>query len=218
MAGSGSRPMARRRQPEQPEDQHLLIAIVLLMLAGLSLPDFTHRLSVLLAPIGAPATAVVALVALLRDEGGLTLPAPEAGPGAAQMIQRGAVGRRAMYMLAAVRRLAKGGSPKAERALYRAHLAAEKRRRDAGEAVDAAARKYGPVLGWWSERDERTTPACFAAHGANFSAQHPPAMGWPGTIHAGQCRCKPVAPWPGGDLLEGTPAQVEDLLLQPLEW
>lgn len=202
---------------EQPQDQELLIAIVLLLLAGLSAPNFTERLSLLLAPFGVPPTAVVALVALLQAERGLSFQMPEQKPGALNSMRRGVVGRRAMYILAAVRRLGRGGSAKAERTLFKAHLAAEKRRYEAARAVDAAAAKWGPVLGWWSERDDRTTPACFAAHGANFSALRPPAIGWPGTIHAGQCRCKPVAPWPGGDMLEGSGIAVEDRLLTPLE-
>ncbi len=210
--------MPTRREPEPPADQHVVIAIVLLLLSGLTLEHFMHRLSLLLAPLGISPLAVVALIGLLRAEGGLTVPAPTPGLGASKAMQRGMISRRAMYMLAAARRLTEGASIAAERRLFRAHLAAERRRKGAAERVEAAAAKYGPVLGWWSQRDERTTPACFAAHGSNFSALHPPAMGWPGTIHAGNCRCKPVAPWPQGDFLDGTPAHVEDLLLKPLEY
>lgn len=209
---------ARPREPEPPQDQHVVIAIVLLLLAGLTLERFTHRLSLLLAPLGISPLAVVALIGLLRAEGGLTVPAPTPGAGAAKAMQRGMIARRAMYILAAARRLSEGASIETERRLFGAHQAAERRRRGAGQRVDAAAAQHGPVLGWWAQRDEKTTPACFAAHGSNFSALHPPAIGWPGTIHAGNCRCKPVAPWPEGDFLDGTPAHVEDLLLKPLEY
>lgn len=204
-------------QREESNDQAVLVAIILLLLVGLPLPEFTRRLSLLLAPLSVPPLAVVTLLAMLKDEGGLTVPAAESRPSAAAAMKRGMISRRAMYMLAAARRLATGGTVAAERRLYRAHLAAERRRSQAAQAVDVAAAKHGPVLGWWAVRDGKTTPACFAAHGTNFSALHPPAMGWPGTIHAGQCRCKPVAPWAGGDFLDGTPAHVEDLLLTPLE-
>lgn len=203
-------------RPEQPDDQHLLIAIILILLAGLSLKELVERLTLTLAPAGIPATAVVGIISLI-GEAKLWFASPSADPGALHTMERGVVSRRAMYLLAGSRRLATGGSAAAERALFGAHLAAERRRFEAGRAIDAAAAKYGPVLGWWSQRDERTTPACFAAHGSNFSALTPPAMGWPGTIHAGQCRCRPVKPWPGGDFLDGTPAHVEDLLLTPLE-
>lgn len=207
------------REPEQPDDRALLIAIVVILLADLALHETGRRLTLLLAPLGIPPAAVVSVLTLLGESGatftlaGATIPdAP-----AVSAMRRGAVGRRAMYVLAASRRLASGGTVDAERRLYGAHQAAESRRHQAAGRVDAAAAKHGPILGWWSERDDRTTPACFAAHGANFSAQHPPAIGWPGTIHAGFCRCKPVAPWPQGDFLDGTPAHVEDLLLTPLE-
>lgn len=201
---------------QQPDDQHLLIAIIVLLLAGLSLKQLVERLTLTLAPAGIPATAVVGIVSLI-GESKLRFVSLSADPGALHTMERGVVSRRAMYLLAGSRRLATGGTAAAERALFGAHLAAERRRFEAARAVDAAAAKHGPVLGWWSERDERTTPACFAAHGSNFSALTPPAMGWPGTIHAGQCRCRSVAPWPEGDFLDGTPAHVEDLLLTPLE-
>lgn len=205
--------MAEER--EQPQDHELLIAIVLLLLAGLTAQALTERLAVLLAPLGIPATAVASMVALLGK--GITVERPSAPPGAIATMQRGGVARRAMYILAGCRRLAGGGTADTEKRLYGAHLAAERRRAKAADAVDAAAAKYGPVLGWWATRDDRTTPACFAAHGSNFSALVPPAMGWPGTIHAGQCRCKPVAPWPGGDMLVPSAAVTEDRLLTPLE-
>lgn len=205
------------REPEQPEDRALLIAIVVILLADLALPETGRRLTRLLAPLGIPPAAVVSALTLLGEEGTTFHPSPTPGAPAIGAMRRGAVGRRAMYLLAAVRRLGQDGTVDAERRLYGAHQAAEVRREKAAGRVDAAARQHGPLLGWWAVRDDRTTPACFAAHGANFSALHPPAIGWPGTIHAGFCRCKAVAPWPQGDLLEGSPAQVEDRLLTPLE-
>lgn len=206
-----------RRRP--PSDQDLLAAMVVILLAGLALPEIGRRLTLLLAPLGIPPAAIVSLLTIVGEEGTqMAVPPPAPDAPAIGTMQRSAVGRRAMYLLAASRRLAAGGSTAAERALYGAHLAAEERRHEAAARVDAAAKRWGPVLGWWSERDDRTTALCRAAHGTNFSALAPPAgVGWPGTIHAGQCRCKPVAPWSQAQMLGSDWPANRELLLAPLE-
>jgi hypothetical protein len=53
-----------------------------------------------------------------------------------------------------------------------------------------------PLLGWYAHPDDRVTPECKAADGANFRADVMPMIGWPGTLHGGTCRCKPGPPWP----------------------
>jgi hypothetical protein len=179
---------------EEPQDHELLIAIVVLLLAGLTFEEFSRRLTLLLAPLGIPAAATLGLLTLLGP-GGLAVPAPSRPGGALAMMERGMVARRAMYLLAGARRMAGEITPAAERALYGAHLRAEKRRLDAARRIDAAAARWGPVLGWVSRRDERTTAECKTAHGGNFSALRPPTIGWPGTLHAGNCRCLPGPPW-----------------------
>ena len=211
---------APTREPTPPDDQHILIAIVVLLMAALTSAELVRRLSILLAPLGIPPLAVLTLVALLEREGGLTFPAPTQTPGPGQAtvtMQRGLIGRRAMYILAAARRLAEGGTLDAERRIYAAHQAAERRRTEAARQIDETAAAHGPILGWWSHKDSRTTPACRAAHGTNFSALAPPAMGWPGTLHGGQCRCRAVAPWTQAQTLGPDPAQDRDVLLTPLE-
>lgn len=196
----------REREQEERDDEAVLIALVLLLLAGLPFPVLAARIIRLLATVGIVATAAAAVLALIGT-GGLVFTAgrgPEdggtMGPAEATM-RRSEVTRRARYILAASRRLQAGGSPKAEQALYQAHLAAEHGRIEGAREIDKAAAKWGPVLGWHSVRDGRTTKECMSSHGSNFSALRPPAIGWPGTLHGGNCRCRAVAPWPGGDLL-----------------
>lgn len=83
-----------------------------------------------------------------------------------------------------------------ERSFELAHERARRRRLEAAHAVSAAADRWGPVLGWHAHKDDRTTPECFEAHGSNFRVDRPPVIGWPGTLHAGQCRCRPGKPFP----------------------
>lgn len=85
-----------------------------------------------------------------------------------------------------------------ERAYLAAHERARVRRMDAAEDVAAAADLWGPILGWYTHRDDRTTAECVAADGTNFRAAFPPVIGWPGTLHGGTCRCRPGPPHPGG--------------------
>ena len=188
------------RREEQPGDHEMLIAIMLLLMAGLEGSVLLHSLLIVLAPLGVPPVALAGLLALMGPQGTAHVP-PSANDDALRMLQRGTSARRAMYLLAAARRLSAGGTLDAERRLYKAHLVAERKRGEAVGRVDAAAKQFGPVLGWWAHRDKKTTPVCRTAHGSNFSALTPPAIGWPGTLHAGNCRCKPVAPWPQGVLL-----------------
>lgn len=207
------------RPPAHPPDEHppptshadeaVLIAVVVLLLAGLAYRDLSARLIGTLAKAGVAAGAAAAVLGLIgvagvtfggagRD-GAVPSPLP-AGPAESTMV-RSSVGRRARYILAAARRLQRGGSPTAERALFRAHLAAEGKRREAARAIDDAAAAHGPTLGWYSRRDGTTTQDCWDAHGGNFSALRPPSIGWPGTLHGGNCRCDAGPPWPEGSML-----------------
>ena len=119
------------------------------------------------------------------------------------------LGYRAAYAVAAVKRLVKavrGPSEesvderltkalRAEASYLQAHLNASKRREDAANLVDAAARVHGPLLGWYSVIDEKTTLDCRRANGKNFEVSNPPKIGYPGSVHP-FCRCSPGAPFP----------------------
>lgn len=91
-----------------------------------------------------------------------------------------------------------------ERRYYQQHLDAMRQRAVNAAQIDMAALEYGPLLGWLAMRDSRVTPECRWASGKNFYADDPPYIGLPGVgPHAG-CRCRAVAPWPGGKLLPGS--------------
>jgi hypothetical protein len=188
-------------QADEVQKQAAIVAVTLLLLAGLSQTALVQGLISILVPLGVPAAVIGRLVSIVTFAGLSFSPPPAtAGPVRTTML-RGAVARRAMYFVTASRRMATGGSPTAEARLFGAHLAAERRREKAAEQIDTAAAQFGDTLGWKAVLDDRTTPLCRAAHGRNFSAAKPPEIGWPGIAHGGNCRCRPRAPWPNGSML-----------------
>lgn len=201
-------PQQRRNDQEKQQQGHerqqgAIIAILLVLLAGLAVGALVSRLTAILVVLGVPPQTAAMFLAGLAKVGGLPVPeAPSAPAGSAVAIMgRGVPARRAMYLAAAARRLATGGSMKVEERLFEAHRAAERRRAEAAARIDRATVAHGPVLGWHAILDEKTTPLCRAAHGRNFRVDRPPQIGWPGTAHAGNCRCKPGAPWANGSML-----------------
>lgn len=120
--------------------------------------------------------------------------------GIASLISRGEEAvKRGWFGVNALKRIATNEDPRAqlekEKTYFQAHKAAQEKRRAVSAQVDAAAARYGPVLGWRAKMDSRTTAECRAAHGRNFSALRPPAIGLPGTVHP-HCRCETVEPYP----------------------
>lgn len=75
-----------------------------------------------------------------------------------------------------------------ERRYFAQHLDAIRNRAQAAMNVDMAALAYGPLLGWNTVRDSRTSAECRAADGKNFRADAQPLIGWPGAVHP-HCRC-----------------------------
>lgn len=122
---------------------------------------------------------------------------------------------RAAYMLAAARRIdermGRGQTLEqataAESTYAQMHVDAQRRRREAAQAVDAAADVYGLQLGWYANGDERTTPECAWANGRNFMADRRPVFGWPGAVHP-RCRCTAGLAFPNGRLLYVAPARL----------
>lgn len=99
---------------------------------------------------------------------------------------------------AAAAREALAAAARKERAYELAHERARRARLEAAAAVADAADQFGVILGWYTHRDDRTTPECLAAHGSNFRADLPPIIGHPGTLHGGTCRCEAGPPFAGG--------------------
>ena len=185
-----------QHQEQTQGEQAVIAAIVVILLSGLTIESLTRHLAALLIPLGIPPVAIAGAVGLIGVDLGFDLGAP-AGSARAAM-GRGAVVRRATYLLNAARRLAAGGTLEDERKYLRLHRGAERARREAAAAVDRAAAQYGPILGWRARMDERTTADCKWLHGKNFHIARPPDGSYPGARHGGNCRCRVRAPWPRG--------------------
>lgn len=217
------------QQPGQPppqqeddglDDTALAIAIAALLAQLTVTAAYGASLAVLLAALRArfrlSAAAFQALGAVLT----MVTEQPPAvtgvvGPASAQTSRVNAA-RRAQYVVAASKRVlaaarearAKGGSMREaalaqigrERRFYALHQQAIWNRAVAAGRTDMAAMEHGPLLGWLSVLDDRTSAECRSAHGKNYYASAMPDIGFPGSVH-NSCRCLPSAPWPGGKML-----------------
>lgn len=209
-------PQPLRQQQDDQHDATVIAAIAVALAAG----SAASAILPLLAGLGVTAVAGKAVLALLRSR-----PAPATSNGTVgRAAQRQAWIYRAAYVLNAGRRIdaarararAAGGDQRQamkdalaqEKRFAGQQQTVEQRRAAAADAVEKAARAASgqqtpPVhtlVGWWAHRDDRTTPACAAAHGNNFPYDRPPRIGLPSTVHP-RCRCRAVAPWPrGGDV------------------
>jgi SPP1 gp7 family putative phage head morphogenesis protein len=138
------------------------------------------------------------------------------GPATAQTARLNLI-RRSQFMVNSARRFnetlarvaAGGADPReifeqmaAERRYYGMHQEAVWNRMQAAAVVDSRVMDYGPLLGWYSVNDRRTSPECRRAHRHNFRADDMPPIGFPGAVHP-HCRCWPGPPIPGAPLLGG---------------
>jgi len=219
-------PPQGQQPPQQPDDaldDTALAVAVAALLSGATAAVAAAGVAAMIAALklrfklsSAAWQALGAVLSMVTEK-----PHPVAGAGgqASAQVSRLNAARRAQYVLAATRRVltavkeagAKGGSPgtalrdalATERGYYQLHLAAMANRAAAAAETDAAAAKYGDLLGWKSVLDSRTSAECRAAHGKNYLASRMPDIGFPGAVHP-SCRCLPSAPWPGGKLLPGS--------------
>lgn len=225
-------PAAPPQQPAQPppqqqddglDDAALAVAIAALLAGAAVTASYaagvTGMLAVLKARFRLSGEAFQALGAVLS----LVTERPPAVTGvigpASEQTSRMNAARRAQYVIAASKRVlaaarqarAKNASVRdavlaqlaRERKFYAMHQQANWNRTAAAGRVDMAAMEHGPILGWLSVLDSRTSAECRSAHGKNFYASAMPDIGFPGDVHL-SCRCLPSAPWPGGKLLAGS--------------
>lgn len=191
-------------QPSQA-DQQRAAEIAVALTAATAVAAAPGVLAVLV-PLGIPRVVVLQVLAVVYEQGAHPIVAGfgEAG----RVARRQALIHRAAYVLAAARRVDRarrdagrptsGDNPREavaaavtrERRFYAQQRDAEANRTRTAADVDKAALEYGPLLGWYSVRDERTSPECRAAHGGTFRAGQPPVFGYPGAVHP-HCRCRP---------------------------
>lgn len=179
------------------------VAELLLVGAGVALTAAAVTKAAKLAGLVVTSQAVM-LALLLVDRGTKHQPRMVGSTEIARAQRRMEAHYRAAYLLAAAQRItrsiAAGKTPRAavvgERPYWKAHERARRARMLASAAVARAAAEHGVLLGWHIVLDGHATPECKAADGTNFSALHPPLLGWPGTLHGGTCRCRAGAPFP----------------------
>ena len=193
--------MAPVAERQQTAETSTLSALVLILLGQHDEETTRSYVTALLGPLGIdPASSTMAL-ALLHPH--LTAPSFDVPPATASgYVNRTAVPRSAAYLLNAAQRLSQGGSLPAERHYLSQHLDAQRVREEIAVRIDAAADRWGPVLGWRSVMDSATTPQCRRAHQSNFHFARPPFGILPGTLHGGSCRCLGGPPWPGAGSVE----------------
>jgi hypothetical protein len=209
-------PPPRKPAPPQPPAPKVpaLAAQVITALAS------AYTTASLTAALAGPFAAIGVSVLALRLAAGVVMSWPAdvlegTGPAARHMVRANLV-RRAQFLIAAAGRIqqavtaarsageavtvAAETAARAELRYLALHVQASQKRIAAASAVDGAAAEYGPLLGWSSVLDDRTTAECRAAAGKNFAADHPPRIGLPGAVHPA-CRCWPSAPHPGAAVL-----------------
>jgi hypothetical protein len=174
---------------QQPSDEQALTYIAGALLVGASAQATAKTLAPLLA-VPAATLSPVLLLALSK-----ALPPRVAHPATpTQISDQQEVGFRADYVWTAVKRLLAGGSIKDEQQYFNQHLDAGRNRHDKAVAIERAAKRYGPELGWHAKMDSLTSEECREANGRNFTAGMMPPIGYPGTVHP-HCRCKPGRPF-----------------------
>lgn len=150
----------------------------------------------ILAGLGVTAAAGTAACRLILQvappAGYISLPV---GPAVADVLRQAAYYQAAYLVNAAVRiqrRLAAGQSLTQavahERAFFRAHRAAQRKRLAAARRVDLLSGNGHRWLRWKLGATKTHTPVCRAANGHPFRADRRPLPGWPGATHP-RCDC-----------------------------
>lgn len=206
-------PVHDHTTPPPPQQSALIGDVAEALLAGAALTLTAAAVTRIMRVYGyrVSATAVEIVLALVdhegrRKTGTKILPRTRGSSAVAKQQRQTEALLRAAYLIAAARRiseaLAAGDSPRdavaREKRFWVMHEAARKARMQASVEVAQAADDYGVTLGWYTHQDDRTTPECAAADGCNFTVNHAPLIGWPGTLHGGTCRCWPGPPYATG--------------------
>jgi hypothetical protein len=110
---------------------------------------------------------------------------------------------RGFYGVAAFRRLLSGKPLEDEGRFFDMHQQANDTRLKGARVNDAAADRWGSLLGWHHHGTARThRPGHVDADRKNYDLTRLPPIstgGWPGTLPG--CDCSPAAPYPGAPLL-----------------
>lgn len=187
--------MATKQKQQKLSEAEAVALIAGALTVGASEQSTAQRLS---GPLGISPVILAALILLARSRAVKYVNPAQASTSAATESSRLEPTYRAHYIYAASQRVqtaVRRGVPReqaliTERRWFNQHIDAVRNRAEAAKAVDEAAAKFGPDLGWYARLDSRTSAECRQAHGKNFSVSRMPAIGYPGAVHP-HCRCKP---------------------------
>jgi len=200
-----------QQQPGAAQQQQAALAAAEVLAGAVTVGSAAAALAAVFAAIGVRAAALKSALHIVMNQ-----PPDRAGfhgTAGAQAARLNLI-RRAQFLVTSSRRFAadqarvlSGGDPFAlrgamnrERRYYGMHLDAMWNRARAAEQADLAAADYGPLLGWYTRCDARTSPECLAANRHNFRVDRMPAIGFPGGVHL-HCRCAPGPPFPGAPVV-----------------
>jgi len=201
-------------QPQQPQQQNLATAAAAVLATAVTVAEAAAILAPVFLAAKIRREALMAALQVVMDR------PPDRtgfyGPATAQIARLNLI-RRAQFMVNSSRRFnetlarvaAGGADPRellaqmaAERRYYGQHQEAVWNRMQAAAVVDSRVMDYGPLLGWYSVNDRRTSLECRRANRHNFRADDMPSIGFPGAVHP-HCRCWPGPPIRGAALLPG---------------
>ncbi|WP_328691407.1 hypothetical protein OHA74_20785 [Streptomyces phaeochromogenes] len=197
-----------------PEDEALVEALAVILLADMTLSVIKSRITTLLAPLGLDKDAVAEATNLAMNIPRDYEPMKVGNGTAKASIRTKLIRIRAGYLLKASRRLSAGikdvplkekrnklaREVTRESKYFKLHQQMQRKRIQAAKDVDRMAKVYGDVLGWLSLPGGPRSEICQKANGHNFKVSEMPAIGFPGAVHL-HCRCIAVAPWAGASLL-----------------
>lgn len=212
--------MTSPEEPQAPPEESAFVEVVAgLLVVGASVAATQAAVAAAMAPLALTGKAVGGAVVLAAREALRGFPRPfgdgvvprmptRAPTTAGEVTRRRERYYRAAYVVNAAKRVHRGMRSgqsvqvalRAELVNWKRHLEAVQNRRERATQVDAAAARFGALLGWGAVMDARTSADCRQANGKNFNAGTKPAIGYPGTVHP-HCRCVPRAPWEGGAML-----------------
>lgn len=183
--------------PSAPDETTLIQRVASQLATGTTLSSLG---SVLGAGADIVEEAVKALLELGAIRRMIAIEPPPLSSAPIRAVHRQNLIRRAAYLVKAARRLttaAKAGQLRqglqTEQKFLAEHLDATRKRVLAGrEVAQVAQQTQNPdrLVGWYAVLDNRTSPECRRANGANFRFDQIPLIGFPGAVHP-HCRCKP---------------------------
>jgi len=210
--------MAQAPPQQQPSHARLVAAAVAVLATAMTAEASVKALRALFRSAGIGGAALTAAVTLVMS----WIPGLMEGTGpATRWAVRTNDLKRAEFLIAASRRMqaaadaaksrnepvrdAVAAALATERRYLAMHAAASDQRVAVASRVDGMAEAHGDLLGWQAVKDARCSPGCRSASGKNFRAGQPPVIeghpSYPGAVHGATCRCVPVPPFKGAQVL-----------------